>query len=139
MQRFVLQTDLLSFFVVGRESKAACAAKRISGNCFEPIESRFGALPQLLRRLGAVRLARDVVASGAAAEQVRVRIRYGDKLELEIRDDGAAAVTKAGGTAGSGLIGMRERVALLGGVLAAGAVPGGGYRVAAEIPIAEAT
>jgi signal transduction histidine kinase len=33
---------------------------------------------------------------------------------------------------------MRERVALLGGALAAGAAPGGGYRVSAEIPIDEA-
>jgi len=92
--------------------------------------------------LSAFRIVQEALTNSlkhAAAEQVRVRIRYGDKLELEIRDDGAAAVTKAGGTAGSGLIGMRERVALLGGVLAAGAVPGGGYRVAAEIPIAEAT
>ena len=92
--------------------------------------------------LSAFRIVQEALTNSlkhAAAEQVRVRIRYGDKLELEIRDDGAAAVTKPGGTAGSGLIGMRERVALLGGVLAAGAVPGGGYRVAAEIPIAEAT
>jgi signal transduction histidine kinase len=52
-----------------------------------------------------------------------------------VGDDGV----NASGTAGSGLIGMRERVALLGGTLAAGATPGGGYRVSAEIPIGEAT
>ena len=40
---------------------------------------------------------------------------------------------------GHGLTGMRERVALLGGALTAGATPGGGYRVAAEIPIEGAT
>jgi signal transduction histidine kinase len=92
--------------------------------------------------LSAFRIVQEALTNSlkhAAAEHVRVRIRYGDKLELEIRDDGAGDGNVAGRSAGSGLIGMRERVALLGGVLAAGATPGGGYRVAAEIPIDEAS
>jgi signal transduction histidine kinase len=92
--------------------------------------------------LSAFRIVQEALTNSlkhAAAEQVRVRIRYGDRLELEIRDDGVGQENAAGGAAGNGLIGMRERVALLGGALAAGATPGGGYRVAAEIPIDEAT
>ena len=68
VQRFVLQADVVALLVVGRKSKAAGAAEVISGDCFEPIESRFGALPQLLRRLGAVRLPRNVVPCCAAAK-----------------------------------------------------------------------
>src|SRR5205823_7285949 len=73
----------------------------------------------------------------AGAEHARVRIRYGKQLELEVRDDGGGPVNGSPGH-GQGLVGMRERVTLLGGRLAAGPVRGGGYRVAAEIPIESA-
>ena len=39
---------------------------------------------------------------------------------------------------GHGLIGMRERVELWGGELAAGPLPGGGYRVQAMLPYGDA-
>jgi signal transduction histidine kinase len=45
----------------------------------------------------------------------RVRVGYAaDAVELEVRDDGRGPVT---GAAGHGLVGMRERVVSLGGVL----------------------
>lgn len=70
----------------------------------------------------------------AQAEHARVRVRYGAQLRIEITDDGHGP---NGGSPGSGLIGMRERVSLLGGTIQTGAIPGGGYRVSASIPTGE--
>jgi signal transduction histidine kinase len=58
---------------------------------------------------------------------VFVRRRQGE-LEVEILDDGAGPPASAA-AAGRGLAGMRERVALFGGELEAGARPDGGFRV----------
>jgi signal transduction histidine kinase len=91
--------------------------------------------------LSAFRIVQEALTNSlkhGAAEHVRVRIHYGDTLELEIRDDGHGDGSGGAATGGNGLVGMRERIALLGGVLSAGPVRGGGYRVAAEIPIDEA-
>jgi signal transduction histidine kinase len=54
-------------------------------------------------------------------------------LELEVVDDGTTATPDAA-TTGQGLVGMRERVALLGGELETGPREGGGFRVAARLP-----
>ncbi|MEU9838316.1 ATP-binding protein, partial [Actinomadura sp. NPDC048032] len=71
------------------------------------------------------------VVRHAGTDRCRVTIGYGDgELAVEIEDDGAGGVV---GT-GYGLVGMRERVALLRGEFAAGPRPGGGFRVAARIP-----
>lgn len=56
-----------------------------------------------------------------------------DAIHLRVTDDGATA--DAGRrTGGHGLIGMAERVALLGGEFHAGPAPGGGWSVTATIP-----
>jgi signal transduction histidine kinase len=73
----------------------------------------------------------------AAASLVGVRIRYDPgELRLEVIDDGggqaAGPVLDEGG--GHGLVGMRERAALVGGSLTAGHRPGGGFRVDAVLP-----
>ncbi|GGS93008.1 two-component sensor histidine kinase [Planobispora rosea] len=105
------------------------------------------------------------VRKHAPAARAGVVIGYGPaELVVEVVDDGAApapdAVAPASGggepadrghgpaadesgsgsgsrqaPGGHGLIGMRERVAMHGGELSAGPVPGGGYRVAARFPL----
>jgi signal transduction histidine kinase len=57
-----------------------------------------------------------------------------DQLVLSIEDDGTA--TRLDATPrGVGIIGMRERIVQLGGTFSAGPADGGGWRVAATIPL----
>ena len=66
---------------------------------------------------------------------VTVTLAFRDSgLELEVVDDGTTATPDAA-TTGQGLVGMRERVALLGGELETGPREGGGFRVAARLPV----
>ncbi|MFG3118026.1 sensor histidine kinase [Streptomyces sp. NPDC048197] len=75
----------------------------------------------------------------AAGAQVTVTVRHGDALvEVRVHNDVPPvppAATTGFGT-GRGLIGLRERVTLLGGDLEAGRTPDGGFAVAADIPAA---
>jgi signal transduction histidine kinase len=75
----------------------------------------------------------------AGEARARVSIRYVvDAIEIEVVDDGGGTGAEPKGGAGHGLIGMRERVQVFGGVLDAGRQSGGGFRIRARIPAAEA-
>ncbi|MRX44583.1 sensor histidine kinase [Agromyces kandeliae] len=75
-------------------------------------------------------------AGGASA--ARVDVEYGDAaLRLRVIDDGAGPdmeVTRSN-AGGSGLAGLRERVALYGGSLLARPHDGGGFELLAELPL----
>ncbi|MCB8907537.1 MULTISPECIES: sensor histidine kinase [unclassified Streptomyces] len=60
-----------------------------------------------------------------------------DRVRLTVTDDGRGPVARTPattGTPGSGLRGLRERVAAAGGTLDSGPAPRGGFRVTAELP-----
>ena len=64
----------------------------------------------------------------------RVILDYGDAaLAVSVEDDGTPRANGASAP-GHGLIGIRERVAVVGGEVEAGAAPEGGYRVRARLP-----
>jgi signal transduction histidine kinase len=72
----------------------------------------------------------------AGRAQATIVVRYEQAaLELEISDNGTSTPAGMNGS-GHGLIGMRERAALYGGALEAGARDGGGYYVRARLPFA---
>jgi signal transduction histidine kinase len=76
--------------------------------------------------------------AGPARAQVVVGYRDQD-VTVEVTDDGLGVGAPTGdgqARVGHGLIGMRERVAAFGGDLEAGPRPGGGFRVAARLPLA---
>jgi signal transduction histidine kinase len=91
--------------------------------------------------LSAFRIIQEAVTNvvrHAGTGQCRVLIGQQDgQLSIEITDSGrgapASKITAA--VAGYGITGMRERATLLGGDFSAGPRPGGGFRVAARIPV----
>lgn len=77
------------------------------------------------------------VLKHAGTAAATVELDFAAELAVTITDDGrgASAALDAIPGSGRGTAGMRERVAALGGRLAAGPRPGGGYRVRATIPL----
>jgi signal transduction histidine kinase len=106
------------------------------------VEGRPAPLPAGLD-LSAYRIVQEAltnVVKHAGPATAQVMIRYRDhEVAVEVTDDGRGVGAVAGdgrrGT-GHGLIGMRERVAAFGGDLEVGPRPGGGFRVAARLPLA---
>ncbi|WP_285618982.1 histidine kinase [Kineosporia sp. NBRC 101677] len=70
------------------------------------------------------------------AGRIEVFVRSGDGVvRLRVRDDGRGQDQPGQTGSGYGLIGMRERIGLLNGHFAAGPLEGGGWQVAAEVPL----
>src|SRR3954447_5678110 len=101
------------------------------------------ALPQALD-VSAYRVLQEALSNvlrHAGAVPTSVSLRHDPAaLVVQVDDTGPAAPAPARADApgGHGLLGIRERVALFGGVVEAGPRPGGGFRLSARFPLQEA-
>jgi signal transduction histidine kinase len=108
-----------------------------------PVELRVEGEPVKLPAgvdLSAYRIVQEALTNTlkhAGPARAWVAVRYaGDDVEIEVENDGRSDGDGGGDSAGHGLVGMRERVALCGGELHSGPRPGGGYRISARLPVA---
>jgi signal transduction histidine kinase len=79
----------------------------------------------------------NVTRHGGAGSRVVVRLRWeAEALDIEVVDDGAGTPERVAQDVwgGLGLVGLRERVKLIGGQLSAGPAQDGGYRIVARLP-----
>ncbi|MDX8029817.1 histidine kinase [Lentzea sp. BCCO 10_0856] len=98
------------------------------------------AVPQELAR-SVLRLVQESLTNtqkhAAAVSSVDVSLSSSEGvLRLAVLDDGIASGVPVGGSGGYGIVGMRERVELLGGTFSAGRREPTGWTVRAELPLA---
>jgi signal transduction histidine kinase len=91
--------------------------------------------------LSAYRIAQEGLTNAlkhARASQADVTVDYAPgQLKIEVRDDGVGTGSSDG--LGHGLVGIRERVKIYGGEMAAGPAPSGGFLLSVRLPIREDT
>jgi signal transduction histidine kinase len=113
-----------------------------------PVELRVSGEPRPLSQ-GADLAAYRVVQEGltnvlrhAGRAAASVGVEWGEELVITVSDDGGGSGPGSGGgngIPGRGLLGLRERLGLYGGELAAGPRPGGGWQVRAVMPAGTAS
>ena len=126
--------------LIGRVSAAGLPVElRVSGEC-RPLSPGADLAAYRVVQEGLTNVLRH---AGRAAATVGVE--WGEQLVITVSDDGPGSGPAAGndgghaGTPGRGLLGLRERLALYGGELAAGPRPGGGWQVRAVMPTGAAS
>ncbi|MFC9173675.1 MULTISPECIES: sensor histidine kinase [Streptomyces] len=128
-----LPTELLGAKGVLEAAGISCTVEGAEG------PAGIGAPPAVQAALGwVVREAATNVLRHGDPRHCVIRLTTGaGAVVLEVENDGAVSgVTDAAGGGGSGLAGLRERLAALGGSLEAGAAGDGLFRVTATVPVA---
>lgn len=113
------------------EMRAAGASITLLDHCATPVGRHVGAAAY---RIAQEALTNALKHAGVAHVQVTLSCTP-THLQLVVVDDGRATSAPAATGGGRGLVGMAERAKVLGGRLTAGAVDGGGFRVAAVLPL----
>jgi MYXO-CTERM domain-containing protein len=120
----------------------------VAGACRAGLETRLTVTGEPVPLPAAVDLAAYRIVQESLTNAIRhagpataeVSLCYGqDELRVSVADTGRGPAPGHGGSpasGGHGLAGMRERAATVGGTLETGPRPGGGYRVAARLPMA---
>ncbi|MGH2401352.1 MAG: GAF domain-containing protein [Candidatus Limnocylindria bacterium] len=102
----------------------------------EPIERLPLAAEEALYRIGQEALHNVVKHANASNATIRI-VREGDRVRLAVTDDGVGFEPDKVPRLHFGLIGMRQRVDLVGGDLRVESQPGGGTLIEASVPAAE--
>jgi signal transduction histidine kinase len=103
-------------------------------------EGTFDGLPAAVD-LAAYRIVQEALTNtlrhAVGADEVGVRVRVeGECVKVTVADNGRTPQGRSvAAGAGRGLVGMKERARLVGGSLRAGPLPGGGFEVAARLPV----
>lgn len=104
-------------------------------------DTRHGRLPATVD-LAAYRILQEAltnVVKHADRSKVKIDIDQDDaRLAIKVLNDSGVGSTGSTIGAGSGITGMRERAAALGGTLEAGPMPNGGFRIEAVLPVTAA-
>jgi signal transduction histidine kinase len=107
-------------------------------------EGATGGLPAAVD-LAAYRIVQEALTNtlrhAVGADEVSVRVTAeGECVKVTVVDNGRTPQGRSVAVgAGRGLVGMRERARLVGGSLRAGPLPGGGFEVAARLPVERAS
>lgn len=116
--------------LVERSGHAGLAVRKLVEGAVRPLPAAV--------ELAAFRIVQEAITNvvrHSGARHADIRLGYGlDQLSVQVDDDGAGAGAGALGE-GSGIRGMRERAAALGGALTVGPSPSGGIRLVATLPL----
>ncbi|MFG1957718.1 sensor histidine kinase [Nonomuraea sp. NPDC049028] len=114
------------------------ARTRGAGQPVELVEDGKPGAMEKAAEVAAYRVVQEALTNAvkhAAGERTLVHVRHGEKwMDVEITTDGPSRPGLGRG-GGRGLVGLRERVSVVGGELSAGVRSGGGFTVRARIPM----
>jgi signal transduction histidine kinase len=104
----------------------------------EPIERLPLGTEEALYRIGQEAIHNVVKHANASSARIRLAAEGGDRLRLTVADDGEGFDPVEVPRGHLGLIGMRQRIDLVGGELTVESAPGSGTTIDAVVPITRA-